>query len=79
MPSLFSVAQAYQQTRYDAGYFDLAKRRGIALATLDTAMRRGAIELGIVLLQIRIRIYAARERMKVNFSFQRRKGFSKAS
>jgi predicted nucleic acid-binding protein len=41
----------YGLTAYDAAYLDLASRGKLTLATLDTAMRKGAEESGIAIFQ----------------------------
>ncbi|GJL60901.1 MAG: hypothetical protein NPIRA03_37580 [Nitrospirales bacterium] len=35
-----SLARKYELTIYDASYLELAKRRGMPLATLDTKLRQ---------------------------------------
>jgi len=40
----------YRLTTYDACYLELAQRRGLALATLDTEMRTAGRKIGIVTL-----------------------------
>jgi predicted nucleic acid-binding protein len=37
-------------TVYDAAYLELAQRRGLPLATLDTDLRRAASAEGVILL-----------------------------
>jgi len=38
----FRLAEQHRLTLYDAAYLELAKRRGLALATLDAELRRAA-------------------------------------
>ena len=45
------LCDEYQLSAYDAAYLELARRRRIPLATLDTAMNRAAEELGISLIK----------------------------
>jgi predicted nucleic acid-binding protein len=47
---LAQFASDHQLTAYDAAYVQLALDRRFALATLDNAMRRAAINLGIAVL-----------------------------
>ncbi len=42
-----AAAIRYGLTAYDAAYVDLAWREGLALATLDTAMRKAAGQSGV--------------------------------
>ena len=44
-----AAALRYGLTAYDAAYVDLALREGLALATLDTAMRKAAEQAGITI------------------------------
>ena len=44
------LCRAHRLTSYDAVYIELALRRGLPLATLDTAMSTAARELGLTLL-----------------------------
>ena len=44
------LAERYALTSYDACYLELAQRKALPLATLDTALRKAAIAAGIVLL-----------------------------
>lgn len=44
------LADRFQLTLYDAAYLELAQRRTLPLATLDSAVRAGARMLGIALL-----------------------------
>lgn len=43
------LAEAHGLTAYDAAYLELAQRRRLPLATLDTALARAAREAGVVL------------------------------
>jgi predicted nucleic acid-binding protein len=47
---ILQVAEAYRLTAYDAAYIELALRRTLPLATLDTDMQAAAQALGIALL-----------------------------
>ncbi|MGP0594463.1 type II toxin-antitoxin system VapC family toxin [Nitrospira sp. T9] len=38
-----SLARKYELTTYDASYLELAKRRGMPLATLDTKLRQACV------------------------------------
>lgn len=42
-----SLAQRYSLSAYDAAYLELAQRRGIALATLDEALKKAARKTGV--------------------------------
>ncbi len=44
-----AAATRYGLTAYDAAYLDLAAREGLALATLDVAMRKAAEQSGITI------------------------------
>ena len=44
-------ARLYQRSAYDASYLELAKRRGLPLATKDEPLRESAEELGIAIFQ----------------------------
>jgi predicted nucleic acid-binding protein len=44
------LAERHSLTVYDAAYLELAQRRGLPLATLDTELRRAAIAEGVNLL-----------------------------
>jgi len=46
-----AAAMRYGLTAYDATYVDLASREKLALATLDTAMRKAAEQSGIAIFQ----------------------------
>ena len=42
-----ALAQRYNLSAYDASYLELAQRRGIALATLDGALKKAANKAGV--------------------------------
>ena len=44
-------ARAFQLTAYDAVYLELARREGLALATLDKGLREAAKKAGVELLR----------------------------
>ena len=46
------LADSFQLTLYDAAYLELARRRGLPLATLDAALRSAGAVLGQILLGI---------------------------
>ncbi len=46
---ILALSREQQITAYDASYLELAMRRGIPLATLDTRLRAAARRLGIAL------------------------------
>ena len=48
--STLALAERLGLSLYDAAHLDLAKRRGLPLATLDEALRKAAAAEGIVLL-----------------------------
>lgn len=48
--SVLTTAREQGLSTYDASFVDLASRRGLPLATLDTAMRDAARRLGVSLL-----------------------------
>jgi predicted nucleic acid-binding protein len=48
--SVLSLARQHRLTVYDAAYLELAQREGLALATLDTALRQAASAIGVPLL-----------------------------
>ena len=47
---LIALARERKLSVYDAGYLELAMREGIALATLDGALKRAAVAVGVRLL-----------------------------
>lgn len=48
--TLLALARQHRLTVYDAAYLELASREGLALATLDTALRHAATAVGVPLL-----------------------------
>jgi predicted nucleic acid-binding protein len=48
--AIFGLARRYQLSFYDAAYLEVAQRRGIPLATLDSALRQAAEAVGVKLL-----------------------------
>ena len=44
------LAERHRLTIYDAAYLELAQRRGVPLATLDTELRNAAGAEGVILL-----------------------------
>ena len=44
-------ARLYQRSAYDASYLELAKRRGLPLATKDEPLRKAAEEFGVAIFQ----------------------------
>jgi predicted nucleic acid-binding protein len=44
------LAERHKLTMYDAAYLELAQRRGLPLATLDTELRSAADAEGVILL-----------------------------
>ncbi len=46
---VLALAWHHRLTVYDASYLELAQREGLALATLDRAMRRAAVAIGVPL------------------------------
>jgi len=48
---LMSLARKHQLTSFDAAYLELALRKGIALATLDTQLERAARAEGVALIE----------------------------
>jgi len=48
--AVLPLCRTHKLTSYDAVYIELALRRGLPLATLDTAMSGAARELGLTLL-----------------------------
>jgi predicted nucleic acid-binding protein len=49
--TVLDLARLYQRSAYDASYLELAKRRGLPLATKDEPLGKAAEELGIELFQ----------------------------
>ena len=49
--TVLDQARLYQRSAYDASYMELAKRRGLPLATRDQPLEKAAQELGISLFQ----------------------------
>ena len=45
-----NLADEYRLTVYDAAYLELARRRGLPLASLDTALRDAGAAIGVALL-----------------------------
>lgn len=48
--AVLAFSEQYHLTAYDAAYLDLASRKGVALATLDSALRRAAPTQGVPLI-----------------------------
>ncbi len=48
--STLRLSERFSLTLYDAAYIELAHRRALPLATLDTAMRTAAQNLGLTVL-----------------------------
>lgn len=48
--ALLTLARQHRLTVYDAAYLELAQRDGLALATLDVALRQAATTVGVPLL-----------------------------
>jgi predicted nucleic acid-binding protein len=49
--TVLDQARLYQRSAYDASYLELAKRRGLPLATKDEPLRKAAEELGVLIFQ----------------------------
>ena len=49
--TVLDQARLYQRSAYDASYLELAKRRGLPLATRDQPLGKAAQEIGISLFQ----------------------------
>jgi predicted nucleic acid-binding protein len=47
----FATARTHQLSAYDAVYLDLARRDGVALATLDQPLRAAAKKAGVAIFQ----------------------------
>ncbi len=43
----FRAARAFRLSAYDAVYLELARQRGLPLATLDDALRKAAVRAGV--------------------------------
>lgn len=50
LSSVLNLARRYKLSAYDAAYLELALRQGIALATLDTDLRKAAKKAGVKIL-----------------------------
>lgn len=50
LSSVLNLARRYKLSAYDAAYLELALRQGVALATLDTDLRRAAKKAGVKIL-----------------------------
>ena len=48
---VLDLARLYQRSAYDASYLELAKRRGLPLATKDEPLKKAAEEFGVPLFQ----------------------------
>ena len=49
-PAIVAIARKLGLTTYDAAYLELAQRRGLPLATLDTRLAESARKLGVAVL-----------------------------
>jgi len=49
--AIVPIARSQGLTVYDASYLGLALRRGLPLATLDSALRKATVKVGVSLLQ----------------------------
>jgi predicted nucleic acid-binding protein len=49
--STLNLARRYKLSSYDASYLELALRQGVALATLDTDLRKAAKKAGVEIFQ----------------------------
>ncbi|MFN3566678.1 MAG: type II toxin-antitoxin system VapC family toxin [Burkholderiaceae bacterium] len=47
---VMAIAQRFGLTSYDAAYLELAKRRGVALATLDARLRQASAKAGVAVM-----------------------------
>jgi len=47
---IFSLAERFRLTLYDAAYLDLASRTRLPLASLDRELRKAAVSLGVAVL-----------------------------
>ncbi len=52
LDAVLDLARTHRLTTYDAGYLDLALRRGLPLATSDALLRAAATATGVSLLTI---------------------------
>ncbi|MDD5058240.1 MAG: type II toxin-antitoxin system VapC family toxin [Sideroxydans sp.] len=52
LSATLNLARRYKLSAYDASYLELALRRGIALATLDTDLRKAAKKAGVEILLV---------------------------
>ncbi|MDO9712530.1 type II toxin-antitoxin system VapC family toxin [Paracraurococcus lichenis] len=52
LDTVLDLARTHRLTTYDAGYLDLALRRGLPLATDDAPLRAAATTAGVVLLTV---------------------------
>ncbi|WP_211259500.1 type II toxin-antitoxin system VapC family toxin [Belnapia moabensis] len=52
LDAVLELARTHRLTAYDAGYLDLALRRGLPLATSDAPLRAAATAAGVSLLTI---------------------------
>ncbi|MEQ1590025.1 MAG: type II toxin-antitoxin system VapC family toxin [Gallionella sp.] len=50
LTSTLNLARRYKLSSYDASYLELALRQGVALATLDTDLRKAAKKAGVAVL-----------------------------
>jgi predicted nucleic acid-binding protein len=50
--AIFKLAELHGLTVYDAAYLDLAIREGSQLTTLDAALRKAALNSGVVLFKL---------------------------
>ncbi|MFA7399623.1 MAG: type II toxin-antitoxin system VapC family toxin [Sideroxydans sp.] len=50
MTSTLNLARRYKLSSYDASYLELASKQGVALATLDTDLRKAAKKIGVKIL-----------------------------
>jgi predicted nucleic acid-binding protein len=48
--AVLALCEKYELTVYDAAYLELAKRRGLLLATLDSALQKAARQEKVVLM-----------------------------
>jgi predicted nucleic acid-binding protein len=50
--SVLAIARAHNTSAYDAAYLELAIRRGLPLATVDSRLKTAATKAGVKLYQI---------------------------